>query len=168
MVELTSSAISPPASGDAVWGDGGPEAIVYLDLSCPQCAVSWHRARELPLRLWLRHFPIASKRPRAPALHAAAEAAGRQMRFAEMWDAILIDPAHIDDPHIWQRAQTLDLDLERFERDRRSAEVSATVRSQFEGAIRGGVTGAPTAVVAGSVVTGGFDLALSELASAAD
>jgi len=90
-----------------------------------------------------RHFPIASKRPRSPALHAAAEAAGLQGRFFEMVDSLYADPGHVDDPHLWQRAERLDLDLERFEAERRSDAVAARLRRDFESGIRAGVTSTP-------------------------
>jgi protein-disulfide isomerase len=142
MGDLTSAEVPLLGPEDRIRGEG-PEAIVYMDLACPQCALSWSRIRELPLRLVLRHFPVASKHPRAPALHAAAEAAGLQGRFGEMWDSLLADHSHQDDPHLWQRAEQLGLDLERFERERRSELVARRVRRDFEGGIRAGVTGTP-------------------------
>jgi protein-disulfide isomerase len=142
MGDLTSAEVPPLGPEDRVRGEG-PEVIVYMDLACPECAVSWSRIRDLPLRLVLRHFPISSKHPRAPALHAAAEAAGLQGRFGEMWDSLLVDQAHRDDPHLWQRAERLALDLERFERERRSELVATRVRRDFEGGIRTGVSGTP-------------------------
>jgi len=60
-----------------------------------------------------------------------------------MVDAIYADRGHIDDPHIWERAQRLGLDLERFEADRRSDEVAARIRHDFESGIRAGVTSTP-------------------------
>lgn len=86
---------------------------------------------------------MASKHPRAPALHAAAEAAGLQGRFFEMVDSLYADRSHVDDPHLWARAEELGLDLDRFEGDRRSADVTARVRRDFESGIRAGVTGTP-------------------------
>ena len=90
-----------------------------------------------------RHFPVASKHPRSPILHAAAEAAGLQDHFFEMVDSLYEDRGHVDDPHLWRRAETLGLDLDRFEADRRSAAVVARVRRDFESGIRAGVTGTP-------------------------
>lgn len=90
-----------------------------------------------------RHFPVASKHPRSPPLHAAAEAAGLQGRFFEMVDSLYGDRGHVDDPHLWQRAESLGLDLDRFEADRRSDAVAARVRRDFESGIRAGVTGTP-------------------------
>lgn len=150
------------AEDDHVRGEG-PEAILYLDLGCPHCAASWARIRDLRLRIVLRHFPVASKHPRAPALHAAAEAAGRQGRFWEMADSILIDQGHQDDPHLWQRARELGLDLDHFERDRRSDEVAERVRRDFHGGVRAGVTGTPAAFLNGRLLTGDVEV---ELASA--
>ncbi|MDX6584180.1 MAG: hypothetical protein QOI10_3364 [Solirubrobacterales bacterium] len=126
-------------------GSGG-ELIVYADLACPACAEAWGWIAGLELRLCLRHFPLASKRPRAPALHAAAEAASIQeaRAFWGMVDAIYADHGHIDDPHLWARAEALGLDLERFEADRRSEAVSERVRADFEAGVRAGVTGTPT------------------------
>ena len=160
--ELTSAAVPPVAEDDHVRGEG-PEAILYLDLGCPHCAASWARIRDLRLRIVLRHFPVASKHPRAPALHAAAEAAGRQGRFWEMADSILIDQGHQDDPHLWQRARELGLDLDHFERDRRSDEVAERVRRDFHGGVRAGVTGTPAAFLNGRLLTGDVEV---ELASA--
>jgi protein-disulfide isomerase len=141
----------------------GREAIVYLDLACPHCAAAWARVRELPLRVALRHFPVASKHPRAPALHAAAEAAGLQGRFWEMCDSLLADRAHQDDPHLWERARRFELDLERFERDRRSEAVAERVRRDFKGGIRAGVATTPTAFVEGRQIEGEIDRELASL-----
>jgi protein-disulfide isomerase len=129
----------------------GPEAIIYLDLACPQCAAAWPRIRALALRLCVRHFPVAAKRPRALALHAATEAAGRQRpdAFWGMWDSIYADHGHLDDPHLWERARLLDLEIERFDADRRSAQVADRVRRDFETGIRAGVAATPTAFAAG-------------------
>ena len=144
---------------------GGEEAIVYADLGCPYCAAVWGRIRELPVRLCLRHFPMAGKHPRAPSLHAAAEAAGLQDRFWEMCDSLFADRGRVDDPHLWERAQRLGVDLERFQRDRRSDAVRARVRRDFESGIRAGITGTPTIFVGGRVLHDGLEEALAELGS---
>lgn len=117
--------------------------IVYADLACPHCAAAWAEICRRPARVVFRHFPVASKHPRAPALHAAAEAAARQDRFFAMVDSIYADQGHVDDPHLWQRAETLGLDLKWFEADRRASGVAARIRRDFESGIRAGVTGTP-------------------------
>lgn len=143
MADLSSAAIPPVGPDDHVCGEGEEGSVVYADLGCPRCAGDWPRLRERSGLLVFRHFPLASKHPRSPALHAAAEAAGRQGRFFEMVDSLYADRGRVDDPHLWERVEQLGLDLERFEADRRSAEVEARVRRDFETGIRAGVTATP-------------------------
>jgi protein-disulfide isomerase len=126
-----------------VRGEGEEGIVVYADLGCPRCAGAWQRLRERPGRLVFRHFPLASKHPRSPALHAAAEAAGAQDRFFAMVDSLYADRGRVDDPHLWERAERLGLDLDRFEVDRRSEPVQARIRRDFESGIRAGVAGTP-------------------------
>jgi protein-disulfide isomerase len=143
MNDLTSASIPPVGADDHVRGVGEEGVVVYSDLGCPRCAAEWPRLREHPGRLVFRHFSVASKHPRSPALHTAAEAAGRQGRFFEMVDSIYADRGRVDDPHLWERAEQLGLDLSRFEADRRSAEAEARVRRDFQSGIRAGVTSTP-------------------------
>jgi len=134
--------VPPAGPGNHRRGEG-PELIVYADLGCPHCASAWAEICEREATVIFRHFPVASKHVRAPALHAAAEAAGLQDHFFEMVDSLYADRAHVDDPHLWQRAESFGLDLERFEADRRSAAVAARIRRDFESGIRAGVTSTP-------------------------
>jgi protein-disulfide isomerase len=142
MNDLSSSPVPPVGPEDHVRGEG-EGLIVYADLACPHCAATWVEISTRPATVAFRHFPVASKHQRSPALHAAAEAAGRQGRFFEMVDSLYADRGHVDDPHLWRRAERLGLDLERFEADRRSDAVTARVRRDFESGIRAGVAGTP-------------------------
>ncbi len=142
-MDLRSAPIPPIGADDHVRGEAGEEVVVYADLGCPHCAGAWARLAAEPRRLAFRHFPVASKHPRAPALHAAAEAAAAQGSFFAMVDSIYADQGHVDDPHLWQRAERLGLDLGRFEADRRSETVRERVRRDFESGIRAGVTATP-------------------------
>lgn len=164
MGELTSSPVPPLAPDDHVHGDG-PEVIVYADFGCPHCAASWVRIRALPLRLCLRHFPMRSKHPRSPALHAAAEAAGLQGAFWEMTDSLFAERGRVDDPHLWERAGRFGLDLRRFDSDRRAEAVAARVRRDFESGVRAGVAGTPTAFAGGRRIAEDIERALEGLAA---
>jgi protein-disulfide isomerase len=118
--------------------------IEYADLECPYCARAHLILKRLPVKRVFRHFPIVSKHPRARVLAAAAEAAGLQGRFWEMHDSLLEDQGHLDDPHLWRRAEELGLDLARFEADRRSEALAERVERDFRSGIRAGVTTTPT------------------------
>lgn len=85
--DLTSAPIPPVGPEDHVRGEGEGR-IVYADLGCPHCAAAWVELTSRPGPIAFRHFPVASKHPRAPALHAAAEAAGLQGAFFEMVDSL--------------------------------------------------------------------------------
>jgi protein-disulfide isomerase len=114
----------------------------------------------------VRHFPLASKRPRSPALHAAAEAAAmqREEAFWEMVSSLYADQGHQDDPHLWARAEALGLSFERFESDRRSELVARRVRRDFETGVRAGVTGTPSGFVGGERIDGDLAETLATLA----
>jgi protein-disulfide isomerase len=162
MSELTSASVPAIGQDDHVTGEG-VEAIVYADFGCPYCAASWTKLRGLPLRLCFRHFPMASKHPRAPALHAAAEAAGLQGAFWEMCDSLYADRGRVDDPHLWERAERFGLDVERFNSDRRSSAVQARIERDFTSGVRAGVSGTPSAFVEGQLLQGDLVEKLGEL-----
>ena len=128
--------------------------IEYADLECPYCAQAHLILKELPITRVFRHFPVTSKHPRARVLAAAAEAAGRQGKFWEMHDSLLEDQGHLDDPHLWDRAERLGLDLDRFEADRRSPEAGERIDADFRSGIRAGVATTPTQFVNGATYPG--------------
>jgi len=140
-VSLESAPVPPPGEDDHIRGEG-PVVVVYGDYECPYCAA------ELPklsgVTTVFRHFPVVSKHPRSRRLAAAAEAAGLQGSFWEMHDSLFDDQGHLDDPHLWERARGLGLDLKRFEADRRSEAVAARVQRDFRSGIAAGVMKTPT------------------------
>ena len=142
---LGSAPVPAPGAEDHSRGpDSGLLVIEYADFECPFCAAQHARLSELPIRLVFRHFPVRSSHPRAWAAAGAAEAAARQDRFWEMHDALFSDPARLEDPHLWQRARALGLDLGRFDADRRSPAVLERVKRDFRSGVRAGVVTTPT------------------------
>jgi protein-disulfide isomerase len=155
LTELTSAPLPPLSADDHVRGpEDAVAAIVYGDFECPYCAALALRLDLVRVRVAFRHFPVRSSHPRAWPAAAAAEAAARQGRFWEMHDMLFADQGRLEDPHLWARARTLGLDLDRFEADRRSADVQARIRRDFESGVRGGIVTTPT-LVAGGVVHAG-------------
>jgi 2-hydroxychromene-2-carboxylate isomerase len=71
-----------------------------------------------------------------------------------MHDSLLEDQGHLDDPHLWERAEEMGLDLDRFEADRRSQPVAERVETHFRSGIRAGVTTTPTQFVDGRAFPG--------------
>src|ERR1700709_512316 len=141
MSDLTSAAVPPIGPEDHVLGEGEKLLIVYADLGCPHCASAWAGLAARPGALAFRHFPVARKPPRSPSLHAAAEAAGARGRFFARDDSTDSDRGHVDDPHLWQRAEQMGLDLARFERDRRAPDLAARVGRDLPSGLRAGGAG---------------------------
>ena len=129
-------------------GDGAVVVLEYGDYECPYCArADLLLAGVAGVTRVFRHFPVVSKHPRARVLACAAEAAALQGAFWEMHDSLFGDQGRLDDPHLWERARRLGLDLERFEADRRSDAVAARVERDFRTAVRAGVVRTPTLFV---------------------
>jgi protein-disulfide isomerase len=141
---------------------GPPDAalvIEYADFECPYCAAQHLRLASLPLRRVFRHFPVRSSHPRAWAAACAAEAAAQQGRFWQMHELLFDDQGRLEDPHLWDRARRLGLDLERFDSDRSSEAVSDRVRRDFQSGVRVGVVTTPTLFCDGRMYAGKLDAA---------
>jgi protein-disulfide isomerase len=156
--DLGSAPVPPPRAEDHV--RGGEDALLvieYADFECPYCAALSARLAGRDLRRVFRHFPVRSSHPRAWAAACAAEAAGVQGRFWEMHDLLFADQGRLEDPHLWQRARDLGLDVERFDADRRSDAVLERVKQDFRSGVRAGVVTTPTVFAADTQAAGRLD-----------
>jgi protein-disulfide isomerase len=153
--ELGSAPVPEVTADDHVRGpDDWALVIEYADFECPFCAALELKLVERPLRRVFRHFPVKSSHPRAWPAACAAEAAALQGRFWEMHDSLFADQGRLEDPHLWERARTLGLDIERFDHDRRSEAVNARVRRDFDAGVRAGVVSTPTVFAGGERYVG--------------
>jgi protein-disulfide isomerase len=156
--DLGSQPVPPPRPEDHLIGPlEGPLLIEYADFECPFCAVLSLILAGRTLRRVFRHFPVRSSHPRAWAAGCAAEAAGRQGHFWEMHDLLFADQGRLEDPHLWERARRLDLDLERFDADRHSHAVQDRVKEDFRSGVRAGVVTTPTVFAGGATYSGRID-----------
>jgi protein-disulfide isomerase len=163
LTDLRSAPLPGPSAEDHVRGPAdAPLVIVYADFECPHCAVATSRLEGAPLRSVFRHFPVRTSHPRAWAAAGAAEAAGLQGRFWEMHDLLVTDQGRLEDPHLWARARTLELDLDRFEADRRAEAVRARIRRDFESGVKGGIVTTPTLIAGGVRYAGRIDAQVLE------
>ena len=128
--------------------------IVYADFTCPRCAVAAERLREAPVRTSSaisRSARATRARCRWPML---LEAAARQDAFWQLHDAVYGDQGRIDDPHIWEHAERLGLDVDRLEADRRDPDVAERVERDVRSALRAGAATTPTLVIDGALHQG--------------
>lgn len=131
--------------------------VFYSDFECPRCALADVRLSGAYARRVFRHFPVASKHPRAWAAACAAEAAGLQGSFWAFHDALFADQGRLEDPHLWRRAEHLGLDIERFEVDRHAEVTVARVRRDFDAGVRAGAMSTPAIFIDGRRLEGRLD-----------
>ena len=156
MTDLGSAPVPPPNEDDHVRGKpAAPLLIEYADFECPFCAALHLRLTQLPIRRLFRHFPVKSSHPRTWAASCAAEAAALQGAFWQFHDSLYEDQGRLEDPHLWARAEQLGLDVDRFDRDRRSDETRARVKRDFASGIRAGVVTTPTIFTAAGEMLAG-------------
>jgi 2-hydroxychromene-2-carboxylate isomerase len=82
-----------------------------------------------------------------------------------MHDLLFADPARLEDPHLWDRAERLGLDVERFDADRRDARITERISGQFRAGVRAGVVTTPTLFADGRAHAGRAALAALTLLS---
>jgi protein-disulfide isomerase len=105
------------------------------------------------VQLVFKHLPLAMH-AKAPAAHAAAEAAARQGKFWEMHDRIFGNQAEMSPEKYAEYAAQIGLDVARFKKDVESAEVKAKIDRDAQEAAALGVTGTPAFFVNGRYLSG--------------
>ena len=142
----------------------GPEAakvtlVEFSDFECPFCGRVRPTLAQIEeeygddVRIVFKHLPLAMH-PKAPAAHAASEAAHRQGKFWEMHDLIFDNQREISDEKYQEWAGTLGLDLEKFNADRNSKEVKDRVQIDVRQAQGLNVRGTPGFFVNGRFLSG--------------
>lgn len=158
--------LAPPLSErDHVQGrDDAPfELVMYGDFECPFCLASQSvlervRARlGEDLRFAFRHFPLDALHPQARRAAAAAEAAGAQGAFWEMYDALYALRGRLGEREILRAARLLGLDERRMARELADGIHDARIQEDLEAGQAAGVTGTPSFFVNGVLHTEAFD-----------
>ncbi len=105
------------------------------------------------MQIVFKHLPLRMH-SKAPAAHAAAEAAHRQGKFWEMHDRIFANQRQLSPEKYLEYAQEIGLDLDKFKRDSASPEVKKRVDDDAQQAASLGVTGTPGFFVNGRFLSG--------------
>ena len=142
---------------------GNPDAklavVEFSDFQCPFCSRVTPTLKQIQaeygdkVRIVFKHLPL-SIHSKAPAAHAAAEAAHRQGKFWEMHDLIFANQRTMSEEAYIEYAGTLGLDVDRFKEDAASAEVKKRISDDMAEATRLGVTGTPGFFVNGRFISG--------------
>jgi len=124
--------------------------VEYGDYECSHCGHAYPLIKKLTrdfsndLLFVFRNFPLQQSHPYAMIAAQAAEAAGVQNKFWEMHDLIYEHQDELDESNLSYFAETLNLDMDKFENDLQSQNVISKIESDFESGIRSGVNGTPT------------------------
>ncbi len=142
---------------------GDPEAkiavVEFSDFQCPYCGRAVTLLDQISktygdqVRIVFKHLPLGMH-PKAPAAHAAAEAAHRQGKFWQMHDKIFANQAEMSPEKYRQYAKEIGLDLARFDRDVADASLKQRIDADAAEAERLGVTGTPAFFVNGRYLAG--------------
>jgi protein-disulfide isomerase len=147
---------------------GGPHAQVavveYGDFECPNCRQA-HPAVQLLLARFggrvqfvFRHFPLEEVHPHALLAAQAAECAGGQEKFWEMYDLLFTHQEHLKGQDLRGYAESLGLDMARYTAEMDDQVYLQRVREQLQGGLDSGVRATPTFFVNGRITDVSFGL----------
>lgn len=145
--------LTPPASErDHALGpaDARVTLVEYGDFECPHCGAlhplvqAARKAFGGNLRFVFRHFPLRSSHPHALAAAKAAEAAGEQGKFWEMYDRLFRHQTALEDKNLLEHARKIGLDMPRFERELGAPEREVRIREDLSSAAESGAKGTPS------------------------
>jgi protein-disulfide isomerase len=156
----------PLDSSDHILGPETAQVVVveYGDFECPSCRQAYPAVKQLlqhfgsRVRFAFRHFPLTEVHPHALLAAEAAEAAGAQRKFWPMHDTLFEHQLHLKEKDLRRYAETLELDLERFDYELRDQVYRQRVNEHMEGARQSGVRATPTFFVDGVIVDVSFGL----------
>jgi protein-disulfide isomerase len=133
--------------------------VEYSDFQCPFCARVTPTLQQVQkeygdqVRIAFKHLPL-SIHPKAPAAHAAAEAAKNQGKFWEMHDKIFANQREMSEANYVVYATQLGLDVDKFKSDVASSDTKKRIDADKSEASRLGVTGTPAFFVNGRFLSG--------------
>ena len=162
-------AIFPPVS-EADWTKGPEDAIItvmeYTDFQCPYCAMAYTELEKLlemypdDVRLVYRALPLVSIHPNAQVAAQAAEAAGLQGKFWEMYSTLFTKQSEwssltSDEFLAWlsTEATTLGLDEAKFSQDIVSEDIQKKIQGEIDYANSIGLGSTPTVLINGRPIS---------------
>jgi protein-disulfide isomerase len=161
LVSLSAPTADVPINGAPLQGTReAPVTIIeFADYECPYCQQIHPLLKKLEtefdgkIALAFKDFPLPMH-PRAAKAAEAARCAGVQGRFWELHDALFEHAGHLEVPQLKEYAQTLHLDMEKFDKCLDSGEATAAVQKDFAEAQRLGLSGTPSFFVNGHFFSG--------------
>lgn len=132
----------------------------YADFQCPACSQFHPVVKDVlekygeDIAFEFKHFPLISLHPYAVPAAKAAESAGQQDKFFEMYDKLFENQAvwsKSPTPQVlfMQYAQEIGLDMDLYKQHMRSSLLQEQIEKQFDEARKLGLTGTPSFYING-------------------
>lgn len=161
----SSSSSSSAQTSEHVVGAGKKNVtlIEYGDFQCPACKSYFPLVEEVrktygdDIKFQFRHFPLTQIHPNAFVGSRAAEAAGKQGKFFEMYNLLYENQSEWSSssnptPILEGYASQLSINIDQFKKDMMSAETSSVINADIKAAQAIGATSTPTFVINGKRV----------------
>lgn len=161
----TNNVSNPGKVGEySAYTKGKDEAKVkiteYADFQCPACGAMHPIVSDLlnkypnDVQLTFKHFPLSQIHPNAIIAAKAAEAAGKQGKFFEMYDEIFETQSEWSKSYKAQEffigyAEKIGLNVEQFKVDLKNAQISDKIKSDYAEGVKLQVQGTPSFFVNG-------------------
>ncbi|MBG0786019.1 MAG: peptidylprolyl isomerase [Anaerolineaceae bacterium] len=160
-----------PEVSEDDWVKGNADApvtiIEYADFQCPACSayssylLAYQALYPDTFRLVYRHMPLPSIHHLAYISSMAAEAAGAQGKFWEMYELLFSQQsvwsgyASEEEFTVWVlgQAETLGLDLDQFEADMTDADARASLETQTDEQLALGIHYTPFIIINGTIMS---------------
>ena len=160
-----------PEVSEDDWVKGNADApvtiIEYADFQCPACSayssylLAYQALYPDTFRLVYRHMPLPSIHHLAYISSMAAEAAGAQGKFWEMYELLFSQQsvwsgyASEEEFTVWVlgQAETLGLDLDQFEADMTDADARAALETQTDEQLALGIHYTPFIIINGTIMS---------------
>lgn len=132
----------------------------FSDFECPYCAKAHEVVKEFMAKnsndvtLVYKHFPLTQIHAQAEPAALASWAAFQQGKFWEYHNALFEQQSRLGEEFYVELAKTLKLDLDKFNRDRKSSEAKEAVKKDFELGKSLGVRGTPSFIMNGTFFSG--------------
>lgn len=146
---------APPTNNVEGAGKKNVTLVEYGDYQCPSCSAYYPTVKEVvakysdDITFQFRNFPLTQAHPNAFAASRAAEAAGMQNKYWEMYDLLyqnqqLWTPASDPLKTFEQYAKSIGIDTAKFKTDFASDKVNDSINADIREGNKLGVSGTPS------------------------
>lgn len=139
--------------------------VEFSDFQCPYCAKTHETLKQFMAKnqdkvtLVYKHLPLAQIHKEAMPSAKAAWAAGQQGKFWEFHNALFTQQDKLGEELYTSTAKTLNLDLKKFDEDRKSKSAETAIQKDVTLAESLGISGTPFLIMNGQAIPGDAQVA---------